>query len=141
MFSLVLTFLLCGVVNFPLLLAKFLVFYAIIRLLRSLKEPLDGVLQAAAVALARQSLFGAEPVSQPEKALPLLASSWREDGDTPAVHFRLASIYARLDGRAHRHLRRTVRRLLDRRQPVPGSPERDRRFHLYHFFRYARARV
>jgi RsiW-degrading membrane proteinase PrsW (M82 family) len=36
--------------------AKFLVFYAITRTMRSLKEPLDGVLQAAAVALAFASV-------------------------------------------------------------------------------------
>jgi RsiW-degrading membrane proteinase PrsW (M82 family) len=323
MVSIALTFLLHWVVNLPLLagyragdtdsflfwlyeelltgpveeLAKFLVFYAITRALRSFKEPLDGVLQAAAVALAfasmenllygyhygsvlvvlkravtstvghlsyaaiwglftaclrfgilkvkaragrkvlflavlaaavlhsaynllldvgqwpyalgldavsllaafliqrslgRQSLCGAEPVSQPEKALPLLARSWREGGDTPAVHFRLglaylslgdadaalrhlgrcralapgnaqvdaltgcarilagrvdqgeellALAYARLDARARWYLRRTVRRLLDRRQPAPGSPERAHRFHLHHFFRYASSRT
>jgi RsiW-degrading membrane proteinase PrsW (M82 family) len=277
-------------------LAKFLVFYAITRALRSLKEPLDGVLQAAAVALAfasvenlmygfrfgtvrvvlwrsliattghmsyaavwglftaclrfghlkvgsrdgwkvlalavlgaailhaaynalldleltplavgldalsllvailflrslaRQPLYGAEPVSEPEKTLQLLHRSWRAGGDTPALHFRLglaylslgdttsalrhlercralrpghpqvealdgcarilsgrvdqgerllAEAYARLAPRERWYLRRTVGRLLERREPDPGSPERAHRFHLRHFFLHARPR-
>jgi len=93
MFSLVLTFLLYGVVNFPLLLAKFLVFYAITRLLLdvgllpyALAETAVALLCAFLIqcSLARQSVYGAEPVSQPEKALPLLARSWRE-GATPRL--------------------------------------------------------
>lgn len=141
--------------------AKFLVFFAITRTMRSPKEPLDGVLQAAAVALAfaseenllygvrfasvgvvlkraliattghlsyaaiwglftaclrfsflkgkaragrrvlaldalsllvafrflrslaRQPLYGAEPIAQPEKTLRLLHGSWQQGGDIP----------------------------------------------------------
>ncbi len=277
-------------------LAKFLVFYAFTRALRSLKEPLDGVLQAAAVALAfasvenlmygarfdsvvlvlrrslitttghlsyaavwglftaclrfgvlrvqpragwkvlalsvlgaailhaaynallsadlwslalgldalslllaisflrslaRQPLYGAEPVAEPQKTLELLHRSWRAGNDTPALHFRLglaylslgdtasalrhlgrcralrpghpqvealdgcarilsgrvdqgeellARAYARLAPRERWYLRRTVGRLLDRRQPGLGNPERAHRFHLRHFFLHARAR-
>ena len=143
-------------------------------------------------SLARQPLYGAEPVAQPEKTLQLLHHSWREDSDTPAVHFRLglaylslgdtgsalrhlarcrflrpghaqvdaligcarilagrvdqgeellAQAYARLDPRARWYLQRTVDRLLDRRQPGPGDPERAHRFHLRHFFLHARPRT
>jgi RsiW-degrading membrane proteinase PrsW (M82 family) len=240
-------------------LAKFLVFYALTRALRSLKEPLDGVLQAAAVALAfasvenllygyhygsvllvlkravtatvghlsyaaiwglftaclrfgilkvkaragRKVLFlavsstavlhslynllldvGQWPYALGLDAVSLLAAfliqrslalAYLSLGDAGAAlrHLGrcralapgnaqvdaltgcarilagrvdqgeelLALAYARLDARARWCLRRTMRRLLDRRQPVPGSPERAYRFHLHHFFRYARARA
>jgi hypothetical protein len=141
--------------------------------------------------LARQPLYGAEPVTEPQKALELLHRSWRAGSDTPTVHFRLglaylslgdttsalqhlercraqrpghaqvealdgcarilsgrvtqgeellARAYARLAPRERWCLRRTVGRLLDRRQPGPGDPERAHRFHLRHFFLHARSR-
>jgi hypothetical protein len=48
--------------------------------------------------------------------------------------------YGRLNPREHCYLRRTIGRLLDRRQPGPGNPERAPRFHLRHSFLHARLR-